>query len=399
MKISRVVFAIACSSFLVSGCATQSIQSTVPTQSPRRLTSNEITAELASLRVPLKGPLTYQRLAEIEKAEKEQQTKKASILADLKAKAALRNKTPKLLRRIASASDTPIAVPPDPELKTLRTLEQSPMQLSSSAETPLIFDIPVTYNQRVSYWIQTFQTGGAKSFRTWLERSERYLPYIQNELEKAGLPQDLVYVVMIESGFRPDAVSHMSAMGLWQFMPATGKQYGLHIDWWLDERRDFEKSTKAAIGYIRDLYRQFDSWYLIAASYNMGENAVRRIVKKHGTNDFWALADRGVLPRETTDYVPKILAAMLISKAPALYGFRDLNYHLPLSFEYTNVPGGTDLVNLADYLGVSEKHLQELNPELLKGFVPRDSRGHRIRIPKGATALVAQFVRMHSARN
>lgn len=362
------------------------------------MTSSEISRELASLRTPLRGPMTLKRIDEITKS-------RGSVLKELSRKVAQRKlaASPSVAIRsankLASVEAKPAQPLAAPELKTLRTLEDSRLKLSSTSETPLIFDIPVTYNERVSFWIQTFQNGGAKSFRTWLERSERYLPFIQAELEKAGLPQDLVYIVMIESGFKPDAVSHMSAMGLWQFMPATGKQYGLRIDWWLDERRDFEKSTRAAIAYIKDLYRQFDSWYLIAASYNMGENAVRRLVKRHGTNDFWALADRGVLPKETTDYVPKILAAMLIAKAPGLYGFRDLSFNLPLSFEYTVVPGGTDLLNLAEYLGVSEKHLQELNPELTKGFVPRDSRGHQIRVPKGSTTSVAQFVQLQSASN
>lgn len=279
-------------------------------------------------------------------------------------------------------------------LKTLTSLQSSKMQIAHASDSPVIFDIPVTYNERVSQWIKYFQTEGRKSFRLWLERSGRYLPFMQDELERAGLPLDLVYVAMIESGFRPDAVSHASAMGLWQFIASTGRRYGLGIDWWVDERRDFEKSTRAAIAYMKDLNEQFDSWYLVAASYNMGENGVRRLMKKHGTNNFWDLADKGALPRETTDYVPKILAALLISKAPALYGFRDLNYHMPLSYDTVRVPGGTDLVNLADYLGVSEKHLQELNPELLKGFIPRDVRGHNIRVPKGATMLVSQYIRM-----
>lgn len=285
-----------------------------------------------------------------------------------------------------------------PILKKLGTLETSKVELSPSDETPLIFDIPVTYNRRVSNWIRYFQNEGRNSFRIWLERSSRFLPIIEVELTKAGLPKDLVYVVMIESGFNARASSHAGAMGLWQFIAPTGRRYGLRVDWWLDERRDFEKSTKAAIGYMTDLYDQFRSWYLVAASYNMGENGVRRLIAKHGTNNFWELADRGALPRETTDYVPKILAAILISKAPALYGFRDLDYQMPMSFESVRIPGGIDLMNLATYLGVSEKYLQDLNPELIKGFVPRDVTSHSIRVPKGSMMMVSQFVRLQSDR-
>lgn len=285
--------------------------------------------------------------------------------------------------------------PPPVQLKTLSTLETSNMQLSTSSnETPFIFDIPVTYNNRVSSWIKYFQTEGRKSFKTWLERSSRYVPVLEDDLQRAGLPQDLVYLAMIESGFRPDAASHMGAIGLWQFIAPTARHYGLDIAWWIDERRDFEKSTKAAIAYMKELNGEFNSWYLVAASYNMGETGVRRLIKRHDTNNFWELADKHALPRETTDYVPKIIAATLIAKAPALYGFRDLDYQVPLSFDTVRVPGGTDLVNLASYLGVSGKCLMELNPELTRGFIPREVKGHQIRVPKGASLMVAQYSRM-----
>lgn len=259
-------------------------------------------------------------------------------------------------------------------------------------EAHLIFDFPVTYNARVRKWIRYFQTTGRPSFRRWLERSTRYIPYIQGELSRAGLPTDIAYVAMIESGFSSSAVSHAHAMGMWQFIAPTGKRYGLGIDWWIDERRDFEKATRAAIGYMSDLFEQFGSWYLVAASYNMGEGGVRRLIKRHNTNSFWDLADRGALPEETRNYVPKMLAAMLIAKAPALYGFRDLDFQLPFSFEFFDAPGGTDLVALASHLGVSERSLTELNPELLKGFIPREVKSHRIRIPKGSRSAVAQFL-------
>lgn len=259
-------------------------------------------------------------------------------------------------------------------------------------EAHLIFDFPVTYNSRVRKWIRYFQTTGRSSFRRWLERSTRYIPYIQSELKSAGLPTDIAYVAMIESGFSSSAVSHANAMGMWQFIVPTGERYGLNVDWWIDERRDYEKATKAAIGYMSDLFEQFGSWYLVAASYNMGEGGVRRVIKRHKTNSFWDLADRGAIPEETRNYVPKMLAAMLIAKAPALYGFRDLEFHVPFAFESYNAPGGTDLINLANHLGVSERSLTELNPELLKGFIPRDVKSHRIRIPKGSRTAVAMYL-------
>jgi membrane-bound lytic murein transglycosylase D len=150
---------------------------------------------------------------------------------------------------------------------------------------------------------------------------------------------------------------------------------------------------------MTDLYRQFNSWYLVAASYNMGEYGVERIIKRYHTNNFWELADLEALPQETKHYVPKIIAAMLISKAPALYGFRELAFQLPFSYDYFQAPGGTDLISLARYLGVSEKYLKELNPELIKSFIPRNVASHRIRIPKGSEATVAQFVRLQASNN
>lgn len=255
-----------------------------------------------------------------------------------------------------------------------------------------IFDLPVTYNQKVSQWIHFFQTRGAKWFRGWLEKSYRYLPYIQNELKRNGLPSDLAYMVMIESGFSASAVSHADAVGPWQFIEATGKNYGLKQNWWLDERRDLRKATGAAIRYLKDLYAEFGSWYLVAASYNMGEGGLRRRIQKYKTSDYWTLVKLGALPQETQDYVPKILAAMLISKAPSLYGFRELSKSDPLNVDIFKAPGGTDLEKLADHMGLTRKALKDLNAELLLGYVPKQVEGHYIRVPKGSLQLVRQFL-------
>ncbi|MEN0058179.1 MAG: lytic transglycosylase domain-containing protein [Bdellovibrio sp.] len=257
----------------------------------------------------------------------------------------------------------------------------------------LIFDLPVTYNKKVSKWISYFQ--GAKWFRDWIQRSYKYMPFIQQELKQAGLPLDLAYMVMIESGFAPNAISHANAVGPWQFIETTGSRYGLSKNWWLDERRDLKKSTLAAIRYLRDLYSEFGSWYLVAASYNMGENGLRRQIKKYGTKDYWTLIKLNALPQETQEYVPKILAAMLIAKAPNLYGFRGLEKMDPLEYEIVSVPGGTDLGPLADHLGVTRKSLQDLNAELYLGYIPRQVDRHHIRVPKGAGRIVSSYVQLN----
>lgn len=287
------------------------------------------------------------------------------------------------------APSTVLAAIPKP---TSAELLRSQIKPQASQKVSLIFDLPVTYNSKVTKWVTYFQTRGQRWFRTWLERSTLHMPRIQTELARAGLPQDLAFMVMIESGFNPVAVSHAAAVGPWQFIESTGKRYGLKVTPWLDERRDWDKATRAAIGYLTDLHREFGSWYLVAASYNMGENGLRRQIKRHKTRDFWKLAELRALPKETIDYVPKILAAMIISKAPALYGFRNIPIHEPLTYEHVQVPGGTYLDHIADELGVTHKSLYDLNAELLQKKVPASVQRHTIRVPKGASLRVAQLV-------
>ncbi len=262
------------------------------------------------------------------------------------------------------------------------------IQTTNSGQSPLIFDLPVTYNHQVSFWVNNFQIRGQRWFRDWLSKASRYLPFIQDELRKANLPSDLAYMVMIESGFSAHARSTAEAVGPWQFIEATGSRYGLGKNWWLDERKDIRKATLAAIRYIKDLHGEFKSWYLVAAAYNMGENGLRRIIKKHGTRDYWELVRKNAIPKETREYVPKILAAMLISKAPSLYGFRDLERFEPLKYDVIAAPGGTDLDRLADKLGVTRKSLRDLNAELLLGYIPKAIDKHYIRVPYGSSKLV-----------
>lgn len=292
----------------------------------------------------------------------------------------------------ASTSLTPVYAP-----HTRPTLKE---KLAGFASKPnvtksdnLIFDLPVTYNKQVGKWIAYFQgEKNARWFRNWLERSYKYMPFIQEELKKANLPLDLAFMVMIESGFLPNAESHASAVGPWQFIESTGSRYGLTKNWWIDERRDLKKSTLAAIRYLKDLHNEFGSWYLVAASYNMGENGLRRRIRQHGTKDYWELIKLNALPIETQEYVPKILAVMLISKAPNLYGFRGLEKMDALSYDIVSVPGGTDLESLADYLGLTKKALKDLNAELVLGYIPRHVDRHFIRVPKGASQYVSRYV-------
>lgn len=276
----------------------------------------------------------------------------------------------------------------------LRLLEQK----QTGRTDHFIFDLPVTYNSKVSKWITYFQTTGKNFFRDWLEKSSKYMPTIQNQLKNAGLPTDLAYMVMIESGFSATAVSSSQAVGPWQFIGTTGKTYGLKQTHWLDERRDLNKSTQAAVKYLQDLHNEFGSWYLVAASYNMGEGGLRRRIKKYRTSDYWELVNRNALPQETQDYVPKILAALMIAKAPNLYGFRDLEPSSPLNTEVVLAPAGVDIDLLADYLNVTRKSLRDLNAQLTAGYIPRSIPGYTIRVPAGSSLLAKDYFRVHDKK-
>ncbi|HOP40339.1 MAG TPA: transglycosylase SLT domain-containing protein [Geobacteraceae bacterium] len=245
-------------------------------------------------------------------------------------------------------------------------------------------DIPLTINSRVEYFINYFQTSGRPWFAKLLTRSERYLPMMKEILRKNSLPEDLVYLAMIESGFSPHAYSHAKAVGPWQFMAGTGKLFSLRIDPWIDERRDPLKSTVAAAMYLKKLYGIFNNdWYLAAAGYNAGENKILRAIDMYESSDFWELAEGSYLKRETKDYVPKLLAAAIIAKDPAKYGFADVAYLPPIEFDTVPIPTRTDLELVAKLIEVSYETLRGLNPELRRWCTPPDYPDYELKLPKG----------------
>lgn len=183
------------------------------------------------------------------------------------------------------------------------------------------FDYPVIVNPAVEYWLTYFTGKGRKYFDKYLARGRYFIPTISKVLKAHNMPQDLVYLAMIESGFNNTARSHARAVGPWQFIRPTGVRYGLTVNYWLDERRDTRKSTLAAIAYLKELYEEFGSWELAAAGYNAGENKVRRAIAKYRTTNFWEISRHKFFRRETRDYVPKIMAAAIIAKNPEQFGF------------------------------------------------------------------------------
>ncbi len=245
------------------------------------------------------------------------------------------------------------------------------------------FDIPIVFNDAVKYYIHWFSTEKRKVFSNWLKRSRHYIPIIREILKDQGMPEDLVYVAMIESGFNPKAYSHAKASGPWQFIYATGGRYGLKVNYWIDERRDPEKSTVAAAKYLRDLFNQFGCWYLAAAGYNAGERRVERAIEKHNTNDFWELSDYNALPRETRAYIPQLIAAAVIAKDPEKYGFGSITYDAPLRFEFVSVPRATPLSAIAKSASMDLADVRSINPEILRGITPPNMDDYRIKLPQG----------------
>ena len=245
------------------------------------------------------------------------------------------------------------------------------------------FDIPIVFNDAVQYFIHFFTVEKRKVFANWLRRSERYVPPIRDILRQQGLPEDLVYLAMIESGFNTKAYSRMKACGPWQFIYETGERYGLKVSHWVDERRDPEKSTVAAARYLRDLFKQFGDWYLAAAGYNAGEKRIERAIVRHETTDFWELSKYNTLPRETREYIPQLIAAAIIAKNPERYGFTGIEYESPIEFVREEVPGGIRLETVARAASTEVSVLRSYNPELLTGITPPDAQHYVMKLPKG----------------
>jgi len=291
----------------------------------------------------------------------------------------------------AKLSRTEIEVKVAQELQRLGETQLAEEERRAAAEQEkgeVTYDIPITINAQVERWIDYFQTRIPKRFQLWLSRSGRYDKMMRGILKEYGLPEDLFYLAMIESGFSCNAYSRAHAVGPWQFISGTGRRYGLQIDYWVDERRDPVKATHAAAQYLKDLYKEFGSWYLAAAAYNAGEAKIRRALKRYGAEDFWSIShhQRRYLKSETKNYVPKMIAAALIAKEPEKYGFKQVAYQEAMSFDEVSVHGGTNLGVAAKLAGVNTQDLAALNPELRRWCTPPNQTRYTLRIPAGAKA-------------
>ena len=279
-----------------------------------------------------------------------------------------------ILLAIESFDSTP------PKLSTAETVQAD---LSTTSH-----DIPIPTNDRVLRYVELFQ-GRLREFLTeGLSRGVQYLPMIQATFRAEGLPLDLAYIPLIESAFKPSALSKAKARGVWQFMRGTALENGLKADWYLDERADPVKATHAAAKYLKTLYGMFEDWHLAMASYNGGPGRVQRALTRSRKNDFWQLSSSTrYLPRETREYVPMILAAVIIAKNPAQYGF-DIVAMPSTPTESVTVPPALDLRRVAEWAEVPIDDIQKLNPEFRRWTTPVKSGEYTIRVPEGTAEKV-----------
>ncbi|MFK7827375.1 MAG: transglycosylase SLT domain-containing protein [Oligoflexales bacterium] len=281
-----------------------------------------------------------------------------------------------------------------------RYRENSALHHAASRLAPRTEDyfgsIPVVVTPEVQFWISYFKTKGRHSFIKWLVRGESVKSTIMPILAKEGMPKELFYLAMIESGFSNSAYSKARASGPWQFVAGTAKMYGLKINYWVDERKDPLKATTAAAAYLRDLYSRFGNWYLAMSAYNAGPGKVNYAIRRLRTNDFWRIIRSRYWRLETRNYVPKMLAALLLGVSPQKYGFDVKAHHLdqmPDSIAYIKEP--VQLNELADHLGISRSLLKKWNPELLRGITPprwHAKDGYPLRIASSHANRVAEVL-------
>jgi peptidoglycan lytic transglycosylase D len=254
-----------------------------------------------------------------------------------------------------------------------------------------VHDIPIPLNQRVLSYIELFQGRLHDFIEDGMKRGSKYLPMIQSVFRAEGLPMDLAYVPLVESAFKPNALSRVKAKGVWQFMTGTALENGLRRDWYIDERSDPEKATVAAAKYLRTLSKLFDGdWHLALASYNGGPGRMQRAMKKSHVDSFWKLAEKPkLLPRETREYVPMILAAIVIARNPSQYGF-DFEADAPHSYDKVTLPRPVDLRRVAEWTDTSIDEIQALNPELRRWTTPVKATNYELKVPVGKADVVTE---------
>jgi membrane-bound lytic murein transglycosylase D len=273
----------------------------------------------------------------------------------------------------------------DDELFELGRREIDAAMEQSPGDRQLRLSLPLQKHHRVRHFVEGFSGTHKHFFGRALARSGRYVPMMAAILRQEELPESLVYLALIESGFSYYAYSRAHALGPWQFIHSTAVRYGLKIDPWVDERRDPVLSTRAAAAYLKDLHQRFGEWFLAAAAYNAGEGRVGGALQRSRTNDFWLLREEHkYLKLETRDYVPKFIAAALIASAPEKYGFEEIDYEPPLQYDEVMIDTPLRLQTVAGLANTDVNVIKELNPALLRNFTPPTDEGFKLRLPVGS---------------
>jgi membrane-bound lytic murein transglycosylase D len=278
-----------------------------------------------------------------------------------------------------------LAVPEAPTSEEVRKTAEAAVEQEAN-------DLPIDLNDAVLACIELYQGRLRDWFAAALARGGRYLPFIREVFAAEGLPQDLAYVALVESAFKTTALSRAKAKGVWQFIAATGRRYGLQQDWWIDERSHPEKATRAAARYLKELYAMFGDWNLALAGYNAGERKILRAIDRYKTSDFWELARRPkAFRRETRNYVPMIHAAIVVAKAPERYGF-EVESETALAYDTAPIEGAVDLRTISECASASLDDVRQLNPELRRLATPA-GRTYALRVPPGTRETVLDCVR------
>ena len=254
----------------------------------------------------------------------------------------------------------------------------------------LQFSKQVVDHPKVRQYIRHYSATAKGQYQILLSRSGKFMPMISKVLSEEGLPEELGYLALVESELLVHATSQFGAVGLWQFVPATARQYGLRIDNWVDERRDPIKATRAAAAYLKELHSYYGRWYLVTAAYNAGPTVINRALQTSKANDFWDIKNRAQLSEETRNFVPKFVAISLIANDPKKYGFDNVYYQEPLEFDEVDAEGSLKMDALAEMAQTDVATIRDLNPALLRNLTPPGAKGYAVRVPVGKATVFAK---------
>jgi len=271
-------------------------------------------------------------------------------------------------------------------------LELLEKDLDKAVEQPkerrrLQFSKEVIDNPKVRHFVKHYSTTAKNQFQTLLARSGKFMPMISKVLIEEGLPEELSYLAIVESELIVSATSQVGAVGLWQFVPATARQYGLRIDQWVDERRDPIKSTRAAAAYLKELHSYYGRWFLVTAAYNAGPGIINKALQSSHASDFWGIKGKNQLREETRNFVPKFIATALIATDPKKYGFSNIPYQDPLAFDEVEAEGLLKIDALAEMAESDAMTIKDLNPALLRNLTPPGEKGYQVRVPLGKSSV------------